>query len=338
MKQQRPGKTVPFMLLLAGLLLAMSGMPTAQAEPPVRLSPGDLLKGLISGVGSTLSEPAPLKVQRVCSREIEACWESRGLNKTNAEEVQDTCWKVVKRCPKVCREEYFSRRKAGISASVADPLFRGRRGEESSCVPGMDKLMHSGGEVKVNDSTVKVSVTVGGQVAAADITAVPVDEQGREKKRTISSPVYSKRSPDSDQAAPILLYLPAGRYRLQVVSPDRFYHPNQRFLPYQAFPKQVELVNVKTGETLDKVYTFGMGRLVVEAHDEAKQPLAVTVEIARQDKPGYRQYIPLDTRLLVGKYRLVITEKESRHKKSFDIEIKDGVLTTRTITFNSGTM
>ncbi|VAW77633.1 hypothetical protein MNBD_GAMMA14-463 [hydrothermal vent metagenome] len=120
MKQLDRGKKSLFILFLAGLLLAMSGMPTAQAEPPVRPFLGDLLKGLVSGTRSALNEPAPLKVQRACSQEIEACWTSRGLSKTNAEEVQDTCWKVVKRCPKVCREEYFSRRKAGISASVAE--------------------------------------------------------------------------------------------------------------------------------------------------------------------------------------------------------------------------
>jgi len=66
--------------------------------------------------------------------------------------------------------------------------------------------------------------------------------------------------------------------------------------------------------------------------------LAVTVEITRQDKPGYRQRIPLDTRLLVGKYSLVVTEKKSRRKKAFDIEIKENTLMTRTVTFSSGSL
>ena len=328
------------MLSVAVLLLAILGAPYTQAEPPVHLSPVDLLGGLIGGVGNALSEPAPLKVQRVCSHELGACWESHGLNEHNADQVQDACWGIVKNCPKICRDEYFSRRKADMSAGMADPLFQGRRGEDTSCVPGVDELTHPAGKVKVNDSAVRVAVTVGGQPAETEVYAIPVDAQGNEKERTTSSPVYSKSSSHrpSEPLGPLMLYLPAGRYRLRISSRDRFYHPNQTFLPYQAFPEQVELVSVKTGQTLDKVYPFGMGRLFVNALDEDSQPVPVTLEIARPDKPSYRQPIPLDTRLLAGKYRLVVRETKSRREKPFDIEIRDGKLTTKTVTFGIGSM
>ena len=197
-------------------------------------------------------------------------------------------------------------------------------------MPGVDELTHPAGKVKANDSTVRVSVAVGGEAVGADVSVAPVDDQGHELERTTSSPGYSKSNVQSAPPGPISLNLPAGRYQLRVQSQDRFYNR------IQAFPDQVELITVETGQTLDKTYTFGMGRLVVEARGEDGKPVAVTLRIELADHPYSGQSIPLDTHLIAGKYRLAVTEAKSRRRKVYDIEIKADQTVTKTITFTSG--
>jgi len=137
-------------LLFVGILIAMTGesliAQRAEAEPPQKMSPGEMLGGIVAGVGSALTEPAPIKVQRACSDETGKCWESHGLNKENMNEIFDVCWQEAKQCPQVCKDEYFSRRKAGMIGPKADPLFYGMNGEETSCVPGVDELTHPNGK------------------------------------------------------------------------------------------------------------------------------------------------------------------------------------------------
>ncbi len=321
--------------LVVMIILISGTISLAQAEQTGGLTPaGKILMDLLGATIGSSSSYAPIKLQAECSHEIGECWEARGLNKNNQDQVNDACWKEAKKCPKVCKDEYFSRRKAGMSSAMADPLFRGRRGEDTSCIPGVDKRTHPTGKVKANDSVVRVAVTIGGQPAKAEVTAIPVDAQGNEEKRTTSSPNYSKGNAYNKLFAPILLYLPAGRYRLTVLSPDRFYHRDR------AFPKQTELITVKTGQTLNKVFAFGQGRLVVKAQDKDGSPVAATVEFKRSD---FRQYVsftervPLDRPLLAGKYRLVVTQSKTRRKKAFDIEIKAGNTVTKTITFMAET-
>src|SRR3546814_14961951 len=104
----------------------------------------------------------------------------------------------------------------------------------------VEERTHPLGKVKANDSAVRVTVMVGGQPAVAEVDATPVDDQGREPQRTTSSPNYTAGSAFNSTPEPISLYLPAGRYRLRIKSPDRFYHPNQ------VFPDQVELITVES--------------------------------------------------------------------------------------------
>src|SRR3546814_8065968 len=78
------------------------------------------------------------------------------------DQVSDACWEESRKCPKVCKDEYFSRRMAGMDSLESDPLFLGRRREDNSCVPGVDELTHPLGKVKANDSAVRVTVMVGG--------------------------------------------------------------------------------------------------------------------------------------------------------------------------------
>ncbi len=334
MKRRGSGWASWFTLFLAGMLIIISaGISSAQAEPPTRLSPGDMLNGLFGSAMDLLSpSSAPIKVQAECSHELEQCWESQGMNKSNVGQVYDLCWHESKRCPKVCKDEYFKRRQSGMGAAASDPLFSGRRGENTSCVPGVDELTNPGAKVKVNDSAIRVTVTIAGQAVGAEVRAVPVDEQGREKKRTISSPNYSKGNAYKTSFDPILLYLPAGKYRLQVLSPDRFYHRDR------AFPKQIELVTVQAGQTLEKIYAFGMGRLLVKAQNQDGKPLSATLELKRVNRTDFvvlRASLPLDRSLLVGKYKLVVREKKSRRSKTLEIEVKDGKVTTRSILFNN---
>ncbi len=327
-------------LLLGMVMMTLGGISPARAEPPIHLSPGDILGGLIGGSVGALSPPsAPIRLQAECSHEQEECWKANGLNKNNIERVYDQCWRESKRCPKVCKDEYFSRRKAGMNPGQADPLFQGRRGEDTSCVPGVDARVHPGGKAKTNDSAVRVSVMVGGQPAKAEINAVPVDAQGNEEKRTTGSPNYS-RGNNRNLSEPILLYLPAGRYRLKVLSTDRFYHQEQ------AFPEQVELISVQPGKALEKTYAFGLGRLVVNAHTDDGKPLDAKLNLKRLDGTsygGYKDYLffnkslPLDVKLLSGKYRMAVRRSFKSGSKAFNIEVKDGELTSKTITFSSDT-
>jgi len=311
-----------FMLLFT--CLALFGLQMqAEAEPPIHLSPGDIL-GVFGG--AMRGPSAPIRLQAACSSELGGCWEAYGMNRNNMVQVYDLCWRESTRCPKVCRDEYFSRRKAGMQPTVADPLFQGRHGEDTSCVPGVDERIHPGGEVKGNDSEVRVTVKVGDQVVGAEVTAVPVDDQGNEKRRTISSPNYSR-------------YMPAGRYRLRVRSPDRIYHPER------AFPEQMELITVQPGKPLEKTYAFGLGRLVVKAHTDDGKPFDAKLNLKRLDGTGYGGYdgylfsnksLPLDVKLLSGKYRMIVMRSNGSGKKAFNIEIKDGTLTSKTITFAFG--
>ncbi|VAX14651.1 hypothetical protein MNBD_GAMMA24-2620 [hydrothermal vent metagenome] len=318
-------------LLSCMLIITLAGISPAQAEPPVRLSPSDILSSLLgSMVGGLSPSYAPIRVQAECSHELGQCWKANGMNKSNVEQVSDLCWRESKRCPKICKDEYFSRRKLGMDSAASDPLFSGRKGEDTSCVPGVDERTHPGTRVKVNDSAIRIRVTIGGQAVGAEVTAVPVDDQGQEKKRTTSSPNYSKSNAYNDSFGPILLNLPAGKYRLQVLSPDRFYHR------VRAFPEQVELVTVEAGQTLDKNYPFGMGQLVVKVQNKDGKPLTATLELRRSTTPDsvlLRTSLPLDRSLLAGKYRLMVRENKGRRSRAFDVEVKDGKSTTKAVVF-----
>ncbi|HEB55778.1 MAG TPA: hypothetical protein ENI98_05625 [Gammaproteobacteria bacterium] len=318
-------------LLSCMVIITLSGISPAQAEPPVHLSPGDILSGLFGGmVGGLSPSYAPIRVQAECSHELEQCWKSSGMNKSNVEQVSDLCWRESKRCPGICKDEYFSRRKLGMSTAASDPLFSGRKGEDTSCVPGVDERTHAGARVKVNDSAIRVSVTMAGKDVSAEVTAVPVNDQGLEKKRTTSSPIYSKSNAYNASFGPILLNLPAGKYRLQVLSPDRFYHR------VRAFPEQMELVSVAAGQTLDRSYSFGMGQLVVKAQNEDGKPITAALELRRSTMPNsvlLRASLPLDRSLLAGKYRLMVRENKGRRSRAFDVEVKDGKSTTKTVVF-----
>ena len=87
-------------------------------------------------------QPTPFDVLNTCTNEIGECWQSHGLDLDNLTEVFDACWREVKKCPQVCKDEYFTRRKDGMDVDAADPLFFGVDGEAKSCVPGVDELTH----------------------------------------------------------------------------------------------------------------------------------------------------------------------------------------------------
>jgi len=95
-----------FMLLFTCIVL-FGLYVQAQAEPPVHLSPADIL-GLLGGVMDGPS--APIRLQAECGHELHECWDTHGLDKDNDKQVQDACWKeATKKCPKV----------AGMNISVA---------------------------------------------------------------------------------------------------------------------------------------------------------------------------------------------------------------------------
>jgi len=141
MKHIKSGLKPWVMLPLAGMIIFIfGGILPAQAEPAGGLTPaGKILMGLLGGTVGSSSSYAPIKLQADCSADLEKCWDSRGLNKGNQEQVLDTCWKETKKCPKVCRDQYLSHRKAGMKALEADDtvLFG-----KPSCIPGLDKRTH----------------------------------------------------------------------------------------------------------------------------------------------------------------------------------------------------
>ncbi len=331
-------------LLVAMILFIFGAISPAQAEPTGGLTTaGKILMDLLGSTVGALDSAAPIRLQANCSADLGKCWEKRGLNKDNQQQVMDACWQGTKICPKVCKDRYFAQRKAGIKASVADSkvLFG-----EPSCIPGLDKRVHSVRK-KPNNSTLQVGVTVGGQAADANIEVIPLDARGHDVKRTTDGFItangwrYSMGTASGTLPGSTIKYLPAGQYRLQVRSRDRNYHPQQKFQPYQAFPKQVEQISIKAGQTLDKIYAFGMGRLVVKARNEDGKPVAASVKLRRWDRPKYVLYrakLPLDTSLIAGKYRLVVTATKPFRSKAFNIEIKDAKSVNRIITFETRAM
>jgi len=108
---------------------------SVQAEPPIHISPvtEGLLKGaLITGgaIGKTLSEISPS-----CTQSLSKCWGTHGLNKDNVEQVQDACWTETAQCPQVCKDQYFSYRKAGMkSVTAEDKVLFGK----PPCAPGVE--------------------------------------------------------------------------------------------------------------------------------------------------------------------------------------------------------
>src|SRR3546814_879261 len=112
-------------LLLSVAVFVITVSSPAAAEPPAQLSAGDVF-GLIFGH----SVSGPIRLQATCAAEIEACWSARGLTKENMDQVSDACWEESRKCPKVCKDEYFSRRMAGMDSLESDPLFLGRRRSE----------------------------------------------------------------------------------------------------------------------------------------------------------------------------------------------------------------
>jgi len=304
-------------------IFILGGISPAQAEQTGGLTPAvELLMGLLGGTVGSSSSYAPIKLQADCSADLGKCWEVRGLNKDNEEQVMDACWKETKKCPKVCKDQYFSRRKAGMKAARADDtvLFG-----KPSCIPGLDENIKK----TPNDSMVRVRVMIDGKPAKAEVFAIPVDDKGHEKKRKRGSPTYSERNAYGNLSDPISLTMPAGRYRLRVVSQDRFYHP------YQAFPDQEVLITVQAGKPVDRTYTFATGYLTVKALDSGGRPVNVTVELMQPGRKLPRQRIPMNMRLLSGKYRLFVAETKSHREKTFDIEMKADQTLTQTVTFTA---
>jgi len=185
-------------------------------------------------------------------------------------------------------------------------------------------------------------VTVAGKAADARIDVIPLDAQGRDVKRTTDGFVtadglrYSMQSDQDALPGATVISLPAGQYRLRV-SPDSHNRRHQKILPYLAFPQQKERVSVKAGQTLNKVYTFGVGGVNLKARNESGKSVDATVELRRWDRPDYvlrRAKLPLDASLIAGKYRLVVTATGSRRSKAFNIEIRDGKTISKTIIFD----
>ena len=114
------GENMKRTISMLGTILLMFLSTLALAEPPIQMSPitrGLLKGGLIVGgtIGKALSEISPS-----CSQSLEQCWETHGLNKDNREQVQDACWKETTQCPQVCKDQYFSYRKAGMKSVTAE--------------------------------------------------------------------------------------------------------------------------------------------------------------------------------------------------------------------------
>jgi len=335
-KHIKPGWKSWVMLPLAGMIIFIfGGISPAQAEPAGGLTPaGKVLMDLLGATVGSSSSYAPIKLQAECSHEIEECWKARGLNKANQDQVNDACWKEAKKCPKVCRDEYFSRRKAGMSSAMADPLFQGRRGEDTSCVPGVDERTHGGKKVKSNNSTLRVTVSFGGKPVAARVDVIPLDDKGNERRRTTASPNYSRsiKPTTSDLSQPLVIYAPAGQYRVQV-RPDRYYGTGY------PFPKQVETISLQDGQTLERRFDIKGGRLQVMTQDSDGKPVRVELQINSPDTKNDRRHnyrAPLDIMIPVGRYRMIVREiGNGRRTKSFDFKIDAGRTVTKTIIFST---
>lgn len=328
---ERGWKSCLMLPLLGAIMFILGGLSPVRAEPSAHISPGDLISNLLSStVGALSPSSAPLKVLAKCSHELEQCWVAHGRNKANREQVADTCWKETKRCPKVCKDEYFSRRKAGMSALKAEPLFYGRHEEDSSCVPGVDTLTNADQTVKRNNSILQLTVMLGGKPVKARIRLLPLDALGRTHPTT-ADPGYFKRYQPSTtgRMKPLKIHVHAGRYWLSVTPP--YYTPDKH---NYAFSRKTETIIIKDGQTLKRNFDFAAGHLIVIARDERGKLVDTRLKIS-QPRKNYLEYrSPLN--MPVGRYRVIVyPHTKGRKSKAFDVDIRQGQTVSKTIFFSA---
>ncbi|NOY14316.1 MAG: hypothetical protein GXP51_11820 [Deltaproteobacteria bacterium] len=101
--------------------------------------------------------------------------------------------------------------KTGMSALDANPLYKGRSYEQSSCVSGLDEIKHPGRKLLPVDS--KFYLTLEGPDAGKKIEAIvaatPLDDNDH-AAATSANPSRQAHY----EGGPLLLPLPAGRYRV----------------------------------------------------------------------------------------------------------------------------
>jgi len=325
----------PLHMMTAIMALAILVASTAQAEPPQKALAADIVGTFIDGVASglgSLSGSSPTQILATCSAELGECWKAHGLNKDNQEQVQDICWKEIKKCPKVCKEQYFSLRKAGVKSTEADDevLFG-----TPSCVPTLDESINPE-KLTPNNSTLRLTVTLAGQAVKANIELIALDAQGKERPATMTyNPGYiNTYLPNpSDLISPLAMSVHAGKYHFRVFSSNAYPDPK-----IYSFSTPTETVSIEDGQTLNKAVEIAGGRLKVSsrAQDKYGKPVTTRLEIRRSgEAPNYHGYpTPLDMLMPVDKYQLIATESGEDGKritKTFDIEIEAGKLATQSL-------
>lgn len=189
MRNNKPVWKSSFVLSLAGaLFFVFGGISPVLADSQKGLTPvGKILMDILGATDGSSASYAPTKLLADCSADLEDCWKARGLNKDNVEQVQDACWKETKKCPKVCKDQYFALREAGMKGIEADDkvLFG-----KPSCIPGLDKAASASDKDKVKSESATLASTVAAQQLMPDLTPVVVNaERGYIEVRNVGNAV-----------------------------------------------------------------------------------------------------------------------------------------------------
>ncbi len=200
---------------------------------------------LMGGFSLCSAGPLPSTPQQIyqqCVQDLNRCTRQHKPTRETYPDILDICWPTRTRCPQVCVEEYAARRKAGMNALDANPLYKGRSYEQASCIPGLDALKHPGRKLLPTDSKLDLSLVGpnGIKPIAAIISVTPLDESG-----TVAISKNNPRRQAHYETAPLHLPLPAGTYRILVV-------PSQD----TALQEQTLIVKLKKAKSLHQTLTL----------------------------------------------------------------------------------
>ena len=282
---------------------------------------------LLAGVNPVIAaarQPTPQDLYQRCSKELHRCTKAHNATAETYADVLDLCWQETHDCPQVCVREYAERRRLGVAALDANPLYRGRGYEESSCIPGMDEIKHPGRKLLPPESTFLLTVTGQrqGEGVEALVNLQPLNAQGQ-AHLTEENPSRAAHY----ESHPLTFALPAGQYHVTVKPYGRSAKLRERSFR----------VALSKDQSVSRTISFALGSLYISAEKNG-QPLKVRLYVAHKGSEpklveDYAPEHPL--RLEPGIYTLNAIAPDGQKQRS-DLVVEPGKARHQTLSFTRG--